>query len=101
MSDDDDKKTVVMSNFSKGGTQGKSPTEELAMNSANETETMINTLHIKISMDMEISNAGEICHFLMPGTQSTNLKPSTKKLTINLPNGTQLQSTHTCEINVP
>ena len=29
------------------------------------------------------------------------MKPSNKPLTINLLDGTQLQSTHTCEINVP
>ena len=62
---------------------------------------MFNTSHIKIAMDMEITDAGATGNFLLPVTQVKHLKPSGKTLTINLPHGTQLKSTHTCEINVP
>ena len=85
MSDDDDKNMVVMSNGSKGGTQSKASTAELSIFPANETETMFNTLYINIAMDMAIADAGATGHFLMPETQVTNLEPSNKSLTINLP----------------
>ena len=71
------------------------------MNSENDTETIFNTSYIKISVDMAIANAGAKGHFLLPGTQVTNLKPSDKPMTVNLPGGTQIQSTHPCDINVP
>ena len=70
------------------------------MNPVNENDKMFNTLRIKIAMDMEIADSGAIGHLLLPGTQVTNVKPRDKPLTINLTDGTQLQSTHTCEINV-
>ena len=94
-------KTIFMIKFSKGGTQHKASTAELTINSVNKNETILNTLHIKIAMDMAIVNAVSTGHFLIPVTQVNFLKPSDKPLTINLPDGTQLQSTHTCEINVP
>ena len=79
--------------------QRKASTADIAIKYANESETMLNTLHINIAMDMAIADAGAIGHFLLPGKQVTNLKPSRKPLTINLLDGTQLQSTHTCEMN--
>ena len=62
---------------------------------------MFNTSHIKIARGVAIADAGSTGHFLLPGTQVTNLKPRDKPLTINLQDGTQLQSTHTCDINLP
>ena len=85
--DDDEKKTVFMRNYSNRGTQLKASTAELAMNSANETEIIFNTSNIKIAVDMAIANAGATGHFLLPGTQVRNLKPSNKPLTINLLDG--------------
>ena len=62
---------------------------------------MLNTSHIKIARGVAIANSGAKGHFLLPGTQVKKLKPRDKPLTTNLPVGTQLQSTHTCDINVP
>ena len=90
-----------MRNCSKVGTQCKSLTAELAINYADDTKKIFNTSHIKIAMNMAISDAGATGNFLLPGTEVKNLKPSDKPLTINPPDGTQIQSTHTCDINVP
>ena len=68
LSDDDEKKKVIMTNCSNDGMQCKSSTAELAMNYAKNTETMFNTSHIKIAMDMEIVDDGETGHLLLPGT---------------------------------
>ena len=91
MSEDDDEKTVVVSNCSKGGRQHKALTAQLAMNYVKNTDKMFNTLHIKIAMDMEIADAGATGHFLLPGTQETNLKSIDKPLTTNLPYVTQIK----------
>ena len=71
------------------------------MRNSPHSETIFNTSHINIAMDMAIENSGAIVHFLLPGIQVANLEPSCNPLTINLPDGTQLKSTHTCEINLP
>ena len=64
-------------------------------------EAMFNTTKIKIAVDMAVADSGATCHFILSGTEVTNMKFSDNPLTINLPDGTQLKSTHTCEINVP
>ena len=66
-----------------------------------QAEKMFNTSNIKIATDMAITNAQATWHLLLLGTHVMNFKPSGKPLTINLPDGTQLKSTNTCEINVP
>ena len=62
---------------------------------------MFNATNINIEVDMVVAESGATGHFLLPGTEITNMKLSNNPLTINLPDGTQLKSTHTCEINVP
>ncbi len=37
----------------------------------------------------------------MEGVGVKNKSPATKLLTINLPNGRQMESTHVCNINIP
>ena len=64
-------------------------------------EKMINTPNIKIAVYMAVSDSGATGHFIIPGTKVSYMKISKKPLTINLQDGTQLKSTHTCEINVP
>ena len=68
---------------------------------ATNSETVINASNIKIVVDMAVEDSGATGHFLLPGTKFSNMKISKKNLTINLPDGTPLKSTHTCEIDVP
>ena len=50
---------------------------------------------------MTVTYSRATVHFILLGTKVSNMKISKKPLTINLPDGTKLELTHTCEINVP
>ena len=52
-------------------------------------------------MDMAITDAGATGHFVLSGTPFSNIQLTTKPLIINLPDGEQLKSTHTCKLNMP
>ena len=62
---------------------------------------MLNASNIKIAVDMAVTDSGSMRNFILLGTKVSNMEISKKPLTINLPDGTRLKSTHTCEINVP
>ena len=62
---------------------------------------MFNTSHINISIHQEISDAGATGHFFLPGTPFKNTNPATNPLTINLPDGDHINSTHTCQPDIP
>ena len=62
---------------------------------------MFNASNIKIVVDMAVEDSRATGHFVLPGKKVFDMKISEKSLTINLPDGTQLKSTHTCEIDVP
>ena len=62
---------------------------------------MFNTSHINIAIDQATSDAGATGHFVLPGNPVKNTKPSTNQLTINLLDGYQINSTHTCQLDIP
>ena len=62
---------------------------------------MFNTSNIKIVVYMAISDAGATGNVFLPGTPVKNIKPIEKPLCINLPDGEQIKSTHTCQIDIP
>ena len=62
---------------------------------------MLNAPNINIAVDMAVADSGATGHFILPGTTVSNMKISKKPLPINLPDGTRLKSTHTCEIIAP
>ena len=64
-------------------------------------ETMFNTSSIKIAVDQAIADAGATGHFMIPGAPVIDVRPATKPLIINLPDGETIQSTHTCKLNIP
>ena len=64
-------------------------------------ETMFNISSIKIAVDQAIADAGATCHFMIPGAPVIDIKPATKPLIINLPDGETIQSTYTCKLNIP
>ena len=59
------------------------------------------TAKIKIAINMVIVEAGATAHFAVPGMPVINQKVPTTPLIINLPEGEQLKSTHTCELDIP
>ena len=48
-----------------------------------------------------IADTGATSIFVMAGTPMTNIRPATDPLTINLPNGKIVHSTHICDISIP
>ena len=66
-----------------------------------QAQTMFNTYNIKISVNTTIDDAGLTGHFVVPGTSVKNINPAEKYLCVNLPDGEQIKSTHTCQIYIP
>ena len=59
------------------------------------------TNNINIPKAMGIGDSGATSHFVLPGTPVKNVQITTSPLKINLPDGEQIMSTHTCELDVP
>jgi hypothetical protein len=56
---------------------------------------------IAIAASQAIADIGATSIFIMEGTPCKNLRPAIRPLTINLPDGTKVNSTHTCDITIP
>ena len=56
---------------------------------------------IQISKDLVIADAGATGHFLQPGTQAKNKRPTNNPISISQPDGGKLESTYECEIENP
>jgi hypothetical protein len=87
---DDDDATVSTSNCSHNNTTPKT-----------HHETAFHVTGIHVPSDHAIADTGATGHFVLPGTPVTNIAPVIQALVINLPDGKQLVSTHTCCLNVP
>jgi hypothetical protein len=64
-------------------------------------ETLFHVSHINIATDHAIADAGVTVHFVLPGTPVTNITPAVTPLVINLPDGKKIESTHTCQLDLP
>jgi len=56
---------------------------------------------ITIYTSHAIADTGATNVFIMEGAPVTNKQKTRKPLTINLPDGTKVKSTHECDINIP
>jgi hypothetical protein len=56
---------------------------------------------ITIAALQAIANTGATSIFIMEGTPCKNIRPAICPLTINLPDGTKVKLTHTCDITIP
>mgnify|MGYP003325311313 CR=1 FL=1 len=56
---------------------------------------------INIAVEQAIADAGATGHFVVPGAPVEDVRPATNPLTINLPDGEQIKSTHVCKLRVP
>jgi hypothetical protein len=56
---------------------------------------------IAIAALQTIADTGATSIYIMKGTPCKNLRPAIPPLTINLPDGTKVKSTHTCNITIP
>ena len=54
-----------------------------------------------IATSEAIADTGATSIFIMEGMDVRNKRPATKPLTINLPDGRQIKSTHICDVDIP
>ena len=80
---------------------GKKQLQIIISGNHKNAEKMFNEPDIKIVVDMEVADWGATGNFVLLGTNVSEMKIRKKTLIINIPDGTQLKSTHTCEIDVP
>ena len=71
------------------------------LNDLPNADTCFNTGRIKIAVDMAVADAGATGHFVLPGTPVIDVLPTSNPISINLPDGSVIKSTHTCRINIP
>ena len=55
---------------------------------------------LKITKKEGITDAVVIGNFVPPGAPVNNLKPAIKPISINIPGGSKIMPTHTCELNI-
>ena len=60
-----------------------------------------NTNDLSNVIHYALSDSGATAHFLMEGAPATNVQKATNPITITLPNGKTIQSTHTCNLDIP
>ncbi len=56
---------------------------------------------LTIATNQAIADTGATSIFIMEGADVDNKRPATLPLTINLPDGKQIRSTHVCDIQIP
>ncbi len=56
---------------------------------------------LTIAVNQAIADTGATSIFIMEGTDVANKRIATSPLTINLPDGKRIQSTHVCDILIP
>jgi hypothetical protein len=54
-----------------------------------------------IPVDKTVEDAGATGNFMLLGAPVTKISPTKAPIIINLPDGSQIKSTHTCEIDNP
>jgi hypothetical protein len=48
-----------------------------------------------------LSDSGATSHFLVEGAHAINIQPDPDPITVTLPDGRTIQSTHTCNLDIP
>jgi hypothetical protein len=107
---EDDDKTFITSNCTctkttltvgiPNSTHRSSRTAEI-QKATTQATTIFNTANIEIGIDLAIADAVATNHFLTAGAPVHNKQTTTNPLTINLPDGAQLRSTHTATLDIP
>ena len=63
--------------------------------------TIFDPKRLQRTVEYALSDSGATAHFLIEGAPVTNKKVATSPLTITLPDGSKIQSTHTCNLDIP
>eukprot|EP00956_Cyclotella_meneghiniana_P014140 scaffold21040_cov41-Cyclotella_meneghiniana.AAC.5 len=103
--DDDDDKTVITSNRSmkKDSDCATVATEDLTEDnlSSDEGANLATEKRHQKQREYAILDSGATAHFIVKGADVINQHPTNNPLRINLPDGTYITSTHTCNLNIP
>ena len=94
---DDDDSTIIASNCSSTHSAAKC-TITIPRKVTPEHQDYANML---IKMSHAIADTGATSIFVMEGTPMENVQPTAHPITINLPDGKKVLSTHTCDIRIP
>eukprot|EP00978_Attheya_sp_CCMP212_P029500 scaffold104960_cov29-Attheya_sp.AAC.3 len=78
--DIDDEATIVTDNTSEGNSS---------------FDTALQAATIDIPKDKAVGDAGATGNFMLPGAPVINIRPNRNPIVINLPDGSQIRSTHT------
>ena len=86
-------------------TNSRAPTKHKALRALFEQEEIqlkaVSNNILATQVDCAISDLGATCHFLVKGTPIVNKELAVNPIKITLPNGLIIQSTHTCNIDIP
>jgi hypothetical protein len=66
-----------------------------------EADVIDRTQHQPAATSTALSDSGATSHFIADGAHVINKQIALHPITITLPNGSQLQSTHTCQVDIP
>ena len=61
----------------------------------------LNERRMRRVVNYAISDSGATAHFICEGAPVVNVRPATIPLKITLPNGEKIESTHTCNLDIP
>ncbi len=95
--DDKDDTTIIASNCSRMQSTANS-TGTISTQIAPKHQNYANML---IEMSHAIADTGATSIFVMEGIPMENVQPTAHPITINLPDGKKVMSTHTCNITIP
>ncbi len=90
--DNDNDNTVVASNCSQ---------KHSSANSAQTAPEHQHYANMLIEVSHAIADTGATSIFVMEGKPMENIKPTISPITINLPDGKRVRSTHMCNITIP
>ena len=68
---------------------------------SNKEQKAANIDKYRLAVECAISDSGATGHFLVEGAQVTNLQMADSPISITIPNGKSVTSTHTCNLDIP
>ena len=68
---------------------------------SNKAQKTPNTGNDSIATEYAISDSGATGHFLVEGAPVTNLQVADNPISITIPNGKIMTTTHTCNLDIP
>ena len=80
---------------------GNAIIEQHKLKNLQQAELIFDTAKVTQAVEYAISDSGATGHFLVDGAAAINVEPAKRPITIKMPNGKTIQSTHTCHLNIP